>query len=424
MPSSYHDVTYDMFLSSLTGETAASTRFLEWVREVEADGAFPFEARHQGSQTPEVELVRTDGQAMQVLNLSSYNYLGLGYHPQVIDAAKRALDRHGLGAGSSPVHSGTFEIHHQLEHALLDFYGLPERAVSLFSSGYGVNVGTISALMKRHHHIVMDRSVHMSILEGAQLARSNLHYFEHNDPEDLERVLAGLTKRQTLVCVEGLYSADGDFGALRDIVAVARAHDAWTLVDEAHSVGVAGPTGRGVAEAAGVLADVDLLVVTFSKAFGGVGGAVITRPELARYISWYAKCRMFSCALDPAVTAGVTQAVRLAGTEDGQARRRRLVRAAARLRERLSERVDLGRSESWIVTVVYGEEILTIRLLDFLQRRGLDVSVLQFPAVPLGEARIRLFVTSEHDDAQLDRAAALIIEAAERFGFAMSDCHG
>lgn len=183
-------------------------------------------------------------------------------------------------------------------------------------------------------------------------------------------------------------------------------------------MGVAGPTGRGVAEAAGVLADIDLLVVTFSKAFGGVGGAVIARSELARYISWYAKCRMVSCALDPAVTAGVARAVRIAMSGEGQARRERLVRAAARLREQLGPRVDLGLSESWIVTVVYGEEMLTIRLLDFLQRKGLDVSVMQFPAVPMGEARIRLFVTSEHDDEQIDRAAALVIEAAESFGFA------
>lgn len=420
MTRSYHDVTYDMFLSSLTDEAAESTRFFEWVREVEADGAFAFEARHQGSQTPEVDLVRTDGQAMRTLNLASYNYLGLGYHPEVIEAAKRALDRHGLGAGSSPVHSGTFEVHRDLEQALLDFYALPDRAVSVFSSGYAVNVGSISALMKRPHHIVMDRSVHMSILEGAQLARSNLHYFEHNDAADLERVLAGLSDRRTLVCTEGLYSADGDFGALRDIAAVAKAHDAWILVDEAHSVGVAGATGRGVAEAAGVLADIDLLVVTFSKAFGGVGGAVITRPELARYISWYAKCRMFSCALDPAVTAGVAEAVRLAKGPEGQARRHRLLRGAARLREQLAGRVDLGRSESWIVTVVFGEETLTIPLLDYLQKRGLDVSLLQFPAVPMGEARIRMFVTSEHDDAQLDHAAALIVDAAETFGFGLA----
>lgn len=415
----YHDVTYDMFMSSLTDEAAESTRFGEWVQAVESDGAFAFEARHQGSQRPEVDLVRTDGQPLHVLNLSSYNYLGLGYHPEVIEQAKAALDRYGLGAGSSPVHSGTFEVHRELEDALVGFYGLPGRAASVFSSGYGVNVGAISALMRRHHHIVMDRSAHMSILEGAQLSRANLHYFEHNDADDLARVLAELPERRTLVCTEGLFSADGDFGALAEVVAVAKAHDAWVLVDEAHSIGVAGPTGRGVAEAAGVLDQVDLLVVTFSKAFGGVGGAVICARDMARYINWYARCRMFSCALDPAVAAGVTTAIHLAASAEGQARRARVVRGAARLRDRLAGRVDLGLSDSWIVTVVYGEETLTIPLLDHLQKAGLDASVLQFPAVPMGESRIRLFVTSEHSDAQLDRAADVVLRAAERFGFAI-----
>lgn len=419
MSRSYLDVTYDMFMSSLTDEAAESTRFGEWVQEVEADGAFAFEARHQGPQEPEVELVRVDGEPMRVLNLSCYNYLGLGYHPDVITAAKAALDRYGLGAGSSPVHSGTFEIHADLERELVGFLGVDDRAASVFSSGYAVNVGAISALMRRRHHIVMDRSAHMSILEGAQLSRANLHYFEHNDPDDLERVLEGLTDRRTLVCTEGLFSADGDFGALAEIVRISKAHGAWVLVDEAHSIGVAGPTGRGVCEEAGVLEDVDLFVVTFSKAFGGVGGAVITTPGMARYISWYARCRMFSCAIDPAVTAGVTQALRIAGSAEGAVRRERVVAGAKRLRDRLAGKVDLGLSNSWIVTVTYGEETHTIPLLDFLQRSGLDVSVLQFPAVPPGESRIRMFVTSEHSDEQLDRAADLILEAAEKFGFGL-----
>jgi glycine C-acetyltransferase len=412
-----HDVTYDMFMSSLTDEAAESTRFQQWVDQVESDHEFPFEARHQGSQRPKVSLIRTDGTPLEVLNFSAYNYLGLGYHPQVIAAAKQALDTYGLGAGSSPVHSGTFQVHADLEQALLDFYDLPERGVSLFSSGYGVNVGTISAMMRRHHHVVMDRAAHMSILEGAQLSRAKLHYFEHNDPEDLERVLSGLNDRRTLVCTEGVFSADGDYGALKDIVRISKKHGAWVLVDEAHSVGLIGEGGRGVAQAAGVLEEVDLMVVTFSKAFGGVGGAVIAPQAMARYINWYARCRMFSCALDPAVSAGVAQAIRIVGSEEGALRRTRLQAGAARLRAALQGKVDLGLSESWIVTVIYGEESLTLPLLDWLQREGLDVSVLQFPAVPMGEARIRVFVSSEHQEAQLDRCAELLLQAAERFSF-------
>lgn len=418
MSRDHLDVTYDMFMSSLTDEAAESPRFGAWVRAVEADRLFAFEARHTGAQRPEVSLERVDGEALQVLNLSAYNYLGLAYHPDVIEAAVAALRTHGLGAGSSPVHAGTLSVHAELERALVDFVGLPDRAATLFSSGYAVNVGTVSALMRRHHHVVMDRAAHMSILEGAQLSRSNLHYFEHNDPDDLRRVLAGLTDRRTLVCTEGVFSADGDRGRLREVVRAAKEAGAWVLVDEAHSFGVDGPNGRGVAEAQGVLEDVDLLVLTFSKALGGVGGALIATPDLARYVAWYARCRMFSCAIDPAVSAGVAQAVRILASPEGAERRARLQERAAHLRDRLRPHVDLGLSDSWIVTVTYGEETRTLPLLDRLQRHGLDASVLQFPAVPAGEARIRLFVTSEHTTEQLDRAADIVIEAAHALGFA------
>ncbi|MEZ4323404.1 MAG: pyridoxal phosphate-dependent aminotransferase family protein [Myxococcota bacterium] len=417
----YLEATYDMFLSSIAGEAAESTRFADWVREVETAGLFAFEARRQGPQGTSVDLERTTGQRHHVLNLSSYNYLGYATHPQVIEAAKAALDRYGLGAASSPVHGGTFALHAALEAELVDFLGPGRRGATLFSSGYGVNTGTISAVMRKHHHVVMDRSAHMSILEGAQLSRAKLEYFQHNDPADLEAVLQRLsgTTNRILVCTEGVFSADGDFGALADIVGIAKRYGALVLVDEAHSFLVAGEGGRGVCEAAGVLDDVDLYVLTFSKALGGVGGALVASPDLARYIGWYARCRMFSCALDPAVTGGVLEALRLGRGADGDARRARIHANAAHLRGRLSPHVDLGPSESWIVPVVYGEESLTLPLVDYAQRHGLDGSVLQFPAVGIGESRMRLFASSEHTTAELDRAADILIGAAHELGFAL-----
>ena len=417
----YLDVTYDMFIGSIDGEQAESVRFSKWLDAITEDDVYAFEARRVGAQRPEVEMRRTNGRALHVLNMSSYNYLGLSYHPEVIEAAKAALDQYGLGAASSPVHSGTFEIHNVLEDALVQFLGLPGRGVSLFSSGYGVNTGTISALMKKHHHVVMDRSIHMSILEGAQLARSKLSYFRHNDAEHLREILKSIVRNATriLVCTEGVFSADGDFGALKRVVEVAKEYGAQVLVDEAHSFLVAGPRGGGVGEEQGVLADIDLFIVTFSKALGGVGGALIAPRAITRYVNWYARCRMFSCAIDPAVTAGVLKALEIASGLEGAARRRRLRANVGHLRSRLAGKVDLGRSESWILTVIYGDEERTIPLLDFLQRAGLDASILQFPAVPVNESRIRLFVTSEHTVDQLDRAADIVITAARQFGFAL-----
>lgn len=414
----YLDYSYDMFLSSIDGEQSEAVRFSEWIDMVEKDGRYPFEAARQQAQYPEVRARRTDGTEVEVLNFSSYNYLGFGYHPQVIEAAKAALDRYGLGACSSPVQAGTLELHRQLEANLLDFVGLPGRGVSLFSSGYGVNTGTISAVMKRRHHLVVDKSVHMSILEGAQLSRAKIHYFEHNDAAHLRSILEELapSKRRTLVCTEGVFSADGDFGKLDEIVPVAKEFGAQVLVDEAHSFGVAGPTGRGVAEAQGVLEDVDYLVVTFSKALGGVGGALIAPHEVTRYVNWYARCRMFSCALDPAVTAGVAKAVELLGSDEGAQRRDRVRANAKALRESL-RRLDIGPSKSWIVPVIYGAEDRTILLADWLLRHGQEGSVMEFPAVPVGEARIRLFVTSEHTPEQIQRCAKVIELAGEHFGF-------
>jgi 8-amino-7-oxononanoate synthase len=415
----YYDYTYDMFIASIDGEQSEASRFSEWIDAASRDGVYAFEAPRLGAQRTQVRARRADGTALDLLNFSSYNYLGYGMHPEVIDCAKQALDRYGLGACSSPVQAGTLELHSILEQRLVDFIGLPDRGVSLFSSGYGVNTGTISALMKRRHHIVIDKSAHMSILEGAQLARSKVHYFEHNDVDHLKSILQEITPEATrvLVCTEGVFSADGDFGALDRIVPLAKSFGAQVLVDEAHSFLLCGPNGRGAAEEQGVLDQVDYLVVTFSKALGGLGGAVIARREIARYVNWYARCRMFSCALDPAVTAGVTRALELAGGSDGTTRRARLQRNSAQLRSALASRVNIGRSRSWIVPVIFGPENLSIPLADWLQRQGLEGSVMSFPAVPVNEARVRLFATSEHDEEQIRRCADIISRAGVEFGF-------
>ncbi len=421
----YYDYTYDMFIASIDGEQSEAARFSEWIDAAERDRVYSFEQPRLSGQTPLVRARRSDGTELELLNFSSYNYLGYSTHPEVVEAAKAALDRYGLGAASSPVQAGTSALHAELEHRLLDFLGLPDRGVSLFSSGYAVNTGTISAVMKRRHHIVIDKSAHMSILEGAQLARSKVHYFEHNDVAHLKQILEEIAPRasgtRTLVCAEGVYSADGDYGKLAELVPLAKSFGASVLVDEAHSFLLCGEHGRGVAEAQGVLDQVDYFVITFSKALGGVGGALIARRELARYVNWYARCRMFSCALDPAVTAGVTRALELGAGTDGALRRERLARNAAQLRAALAPHVDVGRSASWIVPVIYGPENLTIPLADGLQRAGLDGSVMSFPAVPVNEARVRLFVTSEHTEAQLARCAAIVKGAAGELGFARSE---
>lgn len=419
MEAAYEGYTYDMFMNSMGAQPMEMRRFSEWVSSATEDGIYAFEAARLSEQRTEIELQRANGERLRLLNFSNYNYLGLGLHPDVKQAVKDAVDRYGLGANSSPVHSGTFAIHRELEQRLLDFFGMEGYGCSLFSSGYGVNLGAVSAFIKPGGYVVLDRSAHMSLLEGSELSRGKIAYFRHNDPEDLEKVLQEIAngRHRILVCVEGVYSGDGDYGKLREIVAVAKKYGAFVLVDEAHSFLLTGAKGRGSCEAQGVLDQVDMIVLTFSKAMSGVGGALIAKKEITQYVNWYAKCRMFSCAIDPPVTGGMLKVLELAIGAEGQQRRQRLVENADYFRSLLQGKVDLGLSETWIVPIQYGNEKLTLRINDYLQRHGLDSSVMQFPAVPKNEARIRLFITSEHSKAQLERAAAVLLDAARFFHF-------
>jgi 7-keto-8-aminopelargonate synthetase-like enzyme len=415
----YAEYTYDMFMMNMSPDLEEMQLFSEWADVLREKKIYSFEAVRPSAQKTEIDLSRDNGEPVHIINLSSYNYLGFSYHPDVIKAAQDAVGKYGLGASSSPVISGTYKIHKELEEGLEKFFGLPGYGVSLFTAGYSVNLGVISAFIKPGNHVVMDMASHMSIVEGARLSGGEVSYFRHNDMNHLEEMLKEKCDgfARVLVCVEGIYSGDGDFGNIKDVVRLAKKYGAFTLVDEAHSALLAGENGRGVCEEQGVLEDVDLYVMTFSKAFGGVGGAVYAKKEIVKYINWYAKCRMFSCALDPAVTGGMVKVVELAGGPLGSERRKRLKSNADYFRNLLKGKVSLGVSESWVVIVNFGNESKTLELNDYLQRTGLDTSIIQFPAVPRNDARIRMFITSEHTESQLKKASEIILDAAKKFDF-------
>lgn len=415
----FKEYTYDMFLMNVSPEPEEMLLFSQWMKMLNEQGVNGFEAVRLSAQTTEVDIVRQSGATFHVLNFSSYNYLGFGYHPEVIKAAQEAIGRYGLGAASSPIISGTYGVHKELEQAIVQFFDVPGRGVSLFSSGYGTNLGVIQAFAKPGNRLILDRNAHMSILEGAKLSGADISYFRHNDIEHLESVLMEVSDSFTrvLICIEGVYSGDGDYGNIKDVVKLAKKYDAYTLVDEAHSVLLAGPNGRGVSELQGVLEDIDLYIMTFSKAFGGVGGALLASKEIIQYVNWYAKCRMFSCALDPGVTGGMVKVLELASGEEGNIRRARIKENAKYFRSLLAAKVNLGPSETWILAVIFGNDKKTLDVSNYLQRQGLDTSIIQFPAVPKNEASIRIFVTSEHTKEQMDRAASIILDTARKFEF-------
>ncbi|MFQ6608485.1 MAG: aminotransferase class I/II-fold pyridoxal phosphate-dependent enzyme [Fidelibacterota bacterium] len=419
----FYDYTLDMFLKSVGKDHAEITQFNRWRRAVVDADMYTFEVPHLHAQRPTVEIQRTSGETLDLICFASYNYLGYSYHPEVIQAAKDALDVYGLGATGSPVLNGTFDIHKVLEKKLTDFFQRDGLGCSLFSSGYGANIGVVSAYCHKGDYVVLDRSSHASLIDGAILSQANILLFKHNNAESLEKVLNKIDYENSriLVCVEGVYSTDGNYGNLSEIVPVAKKYGAKILVDEAHSLLVAGPGGRGVAEELGVIADVDMIIGTFSKSFGGVGGCMIGDQEIVNYLNYYARSRMFSCAIDPGVTGGLIKALELAVGPDGDLKRERIKENAKHLRSLLRGKVDIGTAHSWIIPVIYGDEKLTIPLSDYLQRHGLDVSLMMFPAVPKNHSRIRAFVTSEHSTEQIEKGAEILLNAAKEFNFLLEN---
>ena len=418
---SYTEFTLDMFSRSSGKNHAEIKQFNQWRNDVISADKYTFETPHLTPQTPEIGVRRIHGDEHKLFNFSSYNYLGYANHPEVINAAKDALDKFGLGATGSPLLNGTFDIHKQLEHALTDFFGQEGYGISLFSSGYGANIGVVSSYIHKGDYVVLDHSSHASLIDGAVMSQGTLKLFRHNDAEFLERILKRIAKenRRILVCVEGVYSTDGDYGNLKDIVTVTKKYGASILVDEAHSLLVAGATGKGAVEKFDVLGDVDLLIGTFSKSFGGVGGCLYAKQELINYVNYYARSRMFSCALDPAVTGGILKSLELASGPDGDEKRKRIVENSDYLRSLLKNKVDIGTSQSWVIPIIFGDERKSIPLGDYLMRKGYDFSIMMFPAVKKNKSIIRAFVTSEHTKEQLEGCAEALIDAAKEYEFAL-----
>src|SRR5205814_2571668 len=253
------------------------------------------------------------GKPRPVINLCSYNYLALANHPEVIGAAHEALRTHGLGACGSPMLSGMTDLHRELERRVAKFLGRED--AMLFNSGFGGALGTISGLLRKTDVAILDNRSHLSLRDGAILSRCRTEKFEHNDPRSLDIALTRQKGHRQLVIVEGIYSMDGDFGKLTDLVAVADSHGVKVFVDEAHSMLACGENGRGAAEKFGVEDRLSLIYGTFSKAFGALGGFVAGSKETLQYLRFYAHPYVYSCALPPVVIAAILKALEIGRRE-------------------------------------------------------------------------------------------------------------
>src|SRR6266480_5681912 len=254
-----------------------------------------------------------EGKPQSVINLCSYNYLGLANHPEVVAAAHEALDTHGLGACGSPMLSGMTDLHRELERRVADFLGREDAMI--FNSGFGGALGTISGLLRKSDVAILDNRSHLSLRDGAVLSRCRTEKFEHNDPASLDAALSRRKGRRQLVIAEGIYSMDGDFAALGGLLDIAESHRASVFIDEAHSMLACGKNGRGAAEQFGVESRIPLVYGTFSKAFAAVGGFVAGSVETLDYLRFYAHSYAYSCALPPVIVAAVLKALDIAERE-------------------------------------------------------------------------------------------------------------
>jgi 8-amino-7-oxononanoate synthase len=346
----------------------------------------------------------------RLLNLATNNYLGLAGHPALIEATRRGAAR-GAGAGSSRLVAGHDAAHAAVEEKLAAFKGT-ERALVL-GSGFAGNVGTIAALLDRGCAVISDRLNHASIIDGCRLSGAEVLRYGHRALDELEASLAGAARdaKRALVVTDTVFSMDGDVAPLAEIVELKDRYGAALMIDDAHGTGVLGPGGRGAAHAAGVADRIEVQLGTFSKAFGVYGAYVAGARAWVRHLTNACRPLVFSTGLPPPTVAAIDAAIDLVRQSDD---RRLALRAKADTFRRAltSGGLNTGASTTQIVPAIVGDNERAVALATALQSRGLLAVAIRPPTVPPGEARIRFSLMATHDDTDLARAAAAIVEEA------------
>lgn len=360
-------------------------------------------------QTDAPQEVAFTEQSESLLSFCSNDYLGLANHPRVAERMKSSIDTFGVGSGASHLVNGHFSEHHALEEELADFVGRP-RAL-LFSTGYMANMGVINALLSRSDEVFEDRLNHASLLDGGLLSQAKFTRFKHNDIDDLRRLLAKSTAKRKLIVVDGVFSMDGDLANLPELAAVAKEHDAWLMVDDAHGLGCFGEGGKGSLEHFGMgIDDVPILVGTLGKAFGTFGAFVAGSETLIESLVQFARTYIYTTALPPAVAAATRASLDIVKTD--QDKRSRLNEAISQFKQACAAKgIQLMPSPSAIQPIVIGEAEKAVAVSNELRADGFWVSAIRPPTVPAGTARLRVTLSSEHKPEQIDALVQAIAEA-------------
>ncbi len=356
--------------------------------------------------------VLVDGREMGMY--ASYSYLGLIGHPQINAAAKEAIDKYGTGTHGVRSLAGTLSIHQELEEMIAHFKGTDDAVT--YSSGYATNLTVVSTLLSRGDYVISDKFNHASIVDGCLMSGAKFLRFRHNDMESLEQRLLQVPEGKTkLVIADAVFSMDGDIIDFPALVELCRQYGAWLMIDEAHSVGVLGKTGRGIEEHFGLPGSIDIKMGTLSKTIPSVGGYVAGDSEIINFLRHASRAYIFSAALPPAQAAAAKAAFEV--ILDEQWRVEKLKTNTAQFINGLNRRgFDTMLTETAIVPVLCGSDESAFAMTRESQNNDVFVLPVISPAVPPGLARLRATVTAAHDTDEIERAMDVIEQAGYSTG--------
>jgi 8-amino-7-oxononanoate synthase len=370
-------------------------RLFTKAREIQAAGLYPYFKPITDSEDTAVVI---EGQKR--IMLGSNNYLGLTHHPQVLDAASRALSRYGSGCTGSRFLNGTLDLHAQLEAAIAEFLGKEDCLV--FSTGYQANLGLISGLIGRGELVYLDKLDHASIVDGAKMSYGDTLRFNHGDLDGLDRMVERTrNSRGAMIVVDGVYSMEGDIANVPELVRIAKKYGIALALDDAHSIGVLGPKGDGTAAHFGLTEDVDIIAGTFSKSLASIGGFVAGSENVMHYLKHHSRPLIFTASLPPANTAGVLAALEVLKREPE--RRESLWANTHRLLAGMrSLGYNIGETETPIVPILIGPMDTTFVFWRKLFDAGVFTNPVMPPAVPASQCRLRTSLMATHTFEQID----------------------
>jgi glycine C-acetyltransferase len=362
----------------------------------------------ESGQTPRVQL-----EGKEAILLSSNNYLGIAHHPALQEAAIRALERYGCGAGASRSVCGTTELHRELEERIACFKG--SEAALILSTGYMANIGLLTTLVGTGDLILSDELNHASIVDGCRLARAEVWVYRHGAMDHLEALLKRSSHRRRLIVTDGVFSTEGTIAPLPEIRKLADQYGALVMVDDAHATGVLGRGGRGTGEHFGMAERIEIQMGTLSKALGGFGAYVAGTQDLIDYLINCCRPFIYTTAIPPAVAAMALAALDI--VEQEPQRRARLWENTAYFRKGLQNLgFDTGRSETPIVPLLIGDNALTMEADRRLMARGLFAQGIRPPSVPAQGARLRTTLMATHTIEDLDYALQCFQKVGEELG--------